>query len=34
MNGFSELFTTSGICYYEISCEVKLEYPDGTGVTN
>ena len=34
MNGFSELFTYSETCYNQMTCEVKLEYPDGTGVTN
>ena len=34
MNGFSALFTDSETCYNNMSCEVKLEYPDGTVVTN
>ena len=34
MNGFSYLFTNSYECYDEMSCEVKLENPDGSVVTN
>ncbi len=34
MNGFDDLFTNPQTCYNEMSCEVKLEYQNGTIVTN
>ncbi len=34
MNGFYYLFTNAETCYNEMTCEVKLEYPDGTVLTN